>query len=78
MISYFDVGRDSTDETNKFVISFYSHSAVPLGQPARGKEGPTQETVGIIKAEHVIVIFHVVFIQQVVKFCELHCEISSW
>ena len=59
-----DVSGDCRDEAHQFVALAHPHSTMPLLEVARRLEGPGQELGAVVKPEHVVIILHVVLIEQ--------------
>ena len=63
-----DVGRYRTDEPDQFVVGRHADPAVPLGLPARRRQCPAKEVNRVVKAEQVVVILHVILVEQGIEF----------
>jgi hypothetical protein len=63
---------NATNKTDQFAGLLYPDGHMPVRLPCRRFQSPTQELRRIIEAEHVVIVFHVIFGQQRVQFFELH------
>ena len=65
------MGGDCTDESNQLLVGDHPHPAVPHLLPARGLQGPAQELLAVVESKHVIVVFHIVLIEERVELRDL-------
>lgn len=61
-------GRHCTDEADQLATGHNSDTSVPGGLPAWGAQCPAQEVTAIVKPEHVVLILHIVLVEELVQF----------
>ena len=65
-----DVGRDCGDEPNQLIAFTDSDATVPLLEKSWRFEGPGQELGAVVEPEHVVIVLHVVLVQQDVELLQ--------
>ena len=65
-----DVGGDCGDETDQLVAFTDSDATVPFLKEPWRFEGPGQELRAVVKPEHVVIVLHVVLVQQDVELLQ--------
>lgn len=81
------VAGNGGDEAHELLVARQAHTDVPGLQVAGGLEGPLQEGLAVVEAEHAVVVLHVVVVQQLVNVlhlvsgttvsqCGAHCGLS--
>ncbi len=61
-----DFGGDAGDEANQHSLCGSDPKVESFGE-ARGGEGPLEEVVGVVEAEHAVFVLDVVFVEEIVE-----------
>ncbi len=75
--SYPDECRHGTDEAHQLPSRGHTHACVPRWLPARRLQCPAQKGRAVVKPEHVVLILHIVIIEQLVQLRKLQREYTS-
>jgi hypothetical protein len=67
------VAGNGGNEAHELFVARQAHADVPRLQIAGGLEGPLQERLAVVEAEHAVVVLHVVVVQQLVNVLHLVC-----
>lgn len=71
------MSRDGRDEPDELLALHHTDTSVPVLDPSRWLQSPSEELRRVVEPEHVVVILDVVLVQEQIEFLQLQGESRS-